>query len=142
MTRILVVDDQLCVRRLVCDELADEGYEVVEAPDAKTVGDRLASEKIDLVVLDLYLDGSEGWKLLRSMKKAQPDLPVVIFTAYDTFLDDPRLKDANDYIVKSMDLDPLKTAIAEALTGRRVSEFRSDSVKPDVRVAYEYKPVV
>ena len=142
MTTILVVDDQLCVRQLVCDELADEGYEVLEAPDARSVGSRLESGGIDLVVLDLYLDGSEGWKLLRYIKKTKPGLPVVIFTAYDTFLDDPRLKDADDYIVKSMDLDPLKNAIAKALTGQRVSELRTKPSKPEIAAPYDFKPAV
>jgi len=38
MARVLVVDDQLCVRQLICDELVDEGYDVVTAPDARSVG--------------------------------------------------------------------------------------------------------
>lgn len=142
MARVLVVDDQLCVRQLICDELVDEGYDVVTAPDARSVGLMLEKWDMDLVVLDLYLDGSEGWKLLRSVKKRYPKMPVIIFTAYDTFMDDARLKEADDYIVKSMDLDPLKKAISRSLIGLRPTGYRSRTAGGKVTSAYDYEPAV
>jgi len=142
MARVLVVDDQLCVRQLICDELTDEGYDVVTAPDARSVGLMLEKWDVDLVVLDLYLDGSEGWKLLRSIKKRYPQLPVIIFTAYDTFMDDARLKEADDYIVKSMDLDPLKKAISRSLIESRPTGYRSRTAGGRVASVYDYEPAV
>jgi DNA-binding response OmpR family regulator len=118
MTTILIVDDQTCVRQLLFEELVDEGYEVEGVGDAESARARLRSSRPDLVLLDLYLDGPDGWEVLREAKRAHPLLPVIILTAYDSFEDDPRLSRADGYIVKSFDLTELKAKIAEVLDGR------------------------
>jgi DNA-binding response OmpR family regulator len=69
----------------------------------------------DLVLLDLYLDGSDGWELLRDIKRQDPELPVLIVTAYDSFVDDPRLSQADGYFVKSLNFIDLKQKIAQML---------------------------
>jgi DNA-binding NtrC family response regulator len=140
MRKILVVDDQDCVRQLIREELQDVGYDVITALDAQSLMEELRTGAFDLVVLDLFLDGRQGWELLESVKAARPELPVVVFTAYDTFREDPRLEDASAYIVKSMDLEPLKTAISEVID--RCSASRELSEVTNRRALAVYEPVV
>ncbi|MCK4486938.1 MAG: response regulator [Desulfobacterales bacterium] len=115
MTKILIVDDQACVRELLSEELISEGYRVAMAGDVESVRGHLRFSKPDLVLLDLYLDGAEGFRVLRDIKEQNPNLPVIIFTAYDSYVDDPRLSQADGYVIKSIDLDELKGKIADLL---------------------------
>ena len=115
MVNILIVDDQACVRQLLSEELTDEGYRVISVGDAESVRAHLKASPPDLVLLDLYLDGPDGWDVLRDVKRQDPYLPVIIVTAYDSFRDDPRLSVAEGYVIKSTDFSELKQEIANAL---------------------------
>jgi DNA-binding response OmpR family regulator len=112
MTRIVVVDDQACVRRMVSDELGAEGYRVETAADIESLRGYLRFMPPDVVVLDLFLDDGHGLEILREIKGQCPRLPVIIFTAYDTYREDARSAGADDYVIKSMFLDELKEKIA------------------------------
>ena len=118
MDKILVVDDQPYVRELLSEEFISEGYRVTAAGDIKSARDQFQSLQPDLVILDLYLDGPEGKELLNDIKRQAPDLPVIIFTAYDSFIDDPRLSQADGYVIKSFVLDGLKRKVADLLRPR------------------------
>ena len=115
MARILIVDDQPCVRELLSEELISEGYRVATAGDVESVRGHLRFSQPDLVLLDLYLDGPDGIGVLHDIKGQNPNLPVIIFTAYDSYVDDPRLSQADGYVIKSIDLDELKGKIADIL---------------------------
>jgi len=115
MARILIVDDQPCVRELLSEELISEGYRVATAGDVESVRGHLRFSQPDLVLLDLYLDGPDGIGVLHDIKGQNPNLPVIIFTAYDSYVDDPRLSQADGYVIKSIDLDELKGKIADVL---------------------------
>jgi len=118
MANILIVDDQPCVQELLSEELISEGYRVSAAGDAESARGHFRSSQPDLVILDLYLDGSDGRELLRDIKRQDPDLPVIIFTAYDSYVDDPRLSQAEGYVIKSLVLDGLKRKVADVLRQR------------------------
>ena len=115
MPSILIIDDQPWVQEFLIEELTGEGYQVVAMGDAKSVVENLTDPLPDLVVLDLYLDGIEGFGILSDLKKRLPDLPIIIFTAYDTYVDDPRLSQADGYVIKSFRLDELKQKVADVL---------------------------
>ena len=116
MANILIVDDQPHLQELFLQELTDEGYSVASVSDAESVRGYLTDSKPDLVLLDLYLNGFEGWDVLRDIKNKYPHLPVLIVTAYDSYVDDPRVSQADGYIIKSfVALDRLKQKIAEVL---------------------------
>lgn len=115
MANILVVDDQRCVRELLSEELMLEGYRVCALGDAESTCGHLRFSQSDLVLLDLYLDGAEGFSLFEDIKRRYPGLPIIIFTAYDSYRDDPRLSQADGYVIKSMVLDELKEKIAGVL---------------------------
>ncbi len=119
MPNILIVDDQPCVQQLLSEELIREGYRVASVGDAKSVREHLIFFQPDLVLLDLYLDGPEGFGLLEDIKRQYPHLPVIIVTAYDGYRDDPRLSQADGYVVKSIHFDELKLKIARVLAQQR-----------------------
>ena len=116
MSDIMVIDDQPYIGEMLTDELEDEGHHVTCVDEADYVMATIEESKPDLVLLDLYLRGFEGWDLLESIKDYDPSLPVLILTAYDNFKNDPRLARADGYIIKSFNTDGLKNKIHETLT--------------------------
>jgi CheY-like chemotaxis protein len=125
MTTILVIDDQPHLPELLSDVFTDEGYSVASAPDANAVWEYLSNTKPDLVLLDLYLDEYNGWHVLQGIKSEYPQLPVLIYTAYDGYADDPRLYQADGYLTKSFSaLDALKQKVAEVLECKAVNSTK------------------
>ena len=118
MAKILIADDQPCVQELLSEELISEGHRVVTAGDAESVRGHVRSSRPDLVLLDLYLDGFDGIGVLRDIKRQHPDLPVIIFTAYDSYVEDPRVSQADAYVIKNIVLDELKAKIADVVSRR------------------------
>jgi DNA-binding response OmpR family regulator len=118
MPNILIVDDQPCVRKLISQELIRDGHQVDGFADAESVMRHLKSSRPDLVLLEPYLHGPDGWELLRYIKKQDPDLRVLIVTACDSFLDDRRVYLADGCLKKSFDFFKLKQKIANLLGGK------------------------
>jgi CheY-like chemotaxis protein len=81
--KILVVDDDPCIRMLVEDVLTVEGYDVEAVGDGYAGLAAIAAEKPDCVVLDCMMPGIDGHEVLRRIREAEcgPDLPVVMLTA-------------------------------------------------------------
>jgi len=100
MQDILIVDDQSYLEELFVIELMDSNYTIIGAEDIEKARVYLDSFKLDLVILDLYINGFYGLDLLEEIKQKYPDLPVFIVTAYDNHMDDPRATKADAYIVK------------------------------------------
>jgi CheY-like chemotaxis protein len=121
VTTILVIDDQPHLPELLSDVFKDEGYGVTSVPDVNAVWEYFSNTKPDLVLLDLYLDGFKGWNFLQGIKSKYPQLPILIYTAYDGYADDPRLSQADGYLIKSFSaLDALKQKVAEVLECKAV----------------------
>lgn len=99
--RILVVDDDPDIRRLVGAYLQDDGFTVLEAADGEAAVRLEAAAHPDLVVLDLMLPGLSGMDVLRAIR-AQGDCPVVLLTARDDVTDKVLGLElgADDYITK------------------------------------------
>jgi two-component system response regulator (stage 0 sporulation protein F) len=127
MADILIIDDQRCIREFLSEELMLEGYRVRAMRDLASVGGHLKFLQPDLVLLDLYLDGADGFGLFHEIKRQAPDLPVIIFTAYDSYREDPRLSQADGYVIKSMALDELKEKIAGVLKEEHVIEVTTEA---------------
>jgi CheY-like chemotaxis protein len=121
VVNILVVDDQPYVGEILTEEFSHEGYRFSSVSDVNEVWNQLRDSQTDLVLLDLYLEEYMGWEVLHAIKKQHPDLPVLILSAYDTFSEDPRLSQADGYVVKSFsDFDKLKQTIADILQKKEV----------------------
>jgi len=108
--KILVVDDDLHIQRLYKEEFEDEGYEVAVASNGKEAMEMFEKENPDIVTLDILLPDIDGIRILRQMKEKNPKIPVIMSTAYD-YRDDFAVWASEAYIVKSSDLDELKSMI-------------------------------
>jgi DNA-binding NtrC family response regulator len=126
MAKILIIDDQQCVRELISEELMFESYRVHSLGDAKSVSGHLRFSQPDLVLLDLYLDEADGFRVLHDIKGKYPQMPVIIYTAYDSYREDPRVSQADGYVIKSTMLDELKEKIADILAQQQTVEAGGD----------------
>ncbi|PLX81219.1 MAG: two-component system response regulator [Desulfuromonas sp.] len=115
MPHLLIVDDEPEIRRLYAAELEDEGYTVTTAANPLQAVDHLRSESIDLMVLDIQLQGESGLQTLQNVVQEFPDLPVILCTAFSCYKDDFSSWLADGYVVKSSDLNELKSEINKVL---------------------------
>jgi len=115
MPKILVVDDEPGLRLLFSAELSDEGYEVVTAENCSEAAAVLASQQIDLVILDIQIKQESGLEMLQQIVKERSGLPVILCSAYNCYKDDFASWLADAYVVKSSDLNELKTEIRRLL---------------------------
>jgi two-component system OmpR family response regulator len=106
--RVLVVEDEPDLLRVLSRALREEGYAVDEAPDGQEALYRAMSWDYDAVVLDLMLPRVDGWEVLRQVRRTRKT-PVLILTARDAVPDRVRGLDsgADDYLVKPFDLTEL-----------------------------------
>jgi len=82
-TRVLVIDDEPVVVEVLCDVLGKDGYQVEVAVDAAS-GRKLLERSWDAVLLDVMLPDADGMELLAWVRERQPDLAVVMITAFGT----------------------------------------------------------
>ena len=115
MVKILIVDDEINVRKLYSEELKREGYETVSAGTVAEAIESVEKETPDLMILDMKLGDESGIDALIQIVERRKDLPVVINSAYSDFKDNFQTWAADAYIVKSVDLTPLKDKIRELL---------------------------
>jgi DNA-binding response OmpR family regulator len=115
MAKILIVDDEVNVRKLYSEELEGEGYKAYSAATVDEAIEVLENEDLDLIILDIKLGEESGIDCLLKIVEYKKDLPVIINSAYSVYKDNFQTWAADAYIVKSMDLGPLKEKIRELL---------------------------
>lgn len=79
--KILVVDDDVRIRDLLRRYLTQEGFDVLQAEDGKSVSRVLMREPVDLIVLDLMLPGEDGLSICRRLRGANDRTPIIMLTA-------------------------------------------------------------
>ena len=118
--RLLLVDDDPGLLKLLGMRLVSEGYSVVTAesrPEALRV---LGREKVDLVISDLRMDEMDGLQLFSEIQKGHPGMPVIILTAHGSIPDAVAATQQGvfSFLTKPVDKDALYKAIDEALEQR------------------------
>ena len=117
--RILLVEDEEKLARMVELELRYEGYEVEKAFDGREGLEKALSGGFDLILLDIMLPSMSGMEVLRRLRR-ESQVPVIMVTARDTVVDKVSGLDsgADDYITKPFEIEELLARIRAALRKR------------------------
>jgi DNA-binding NtrC family response regulator len=133
--RILVVDDERTIRELVCEVLADEGYEVVGASNGAEALTALQQDpSFSLVVLDMWMPVMNGWQFAAEVEDRGMVLPIVVMTAAREARHRAEEIGAIGYIGKPFDVDhfieAVSTAIRQGESSRENGASFSDVARP------------
>ena len=114
--RVLVIDDEPPIRKLLRMGLTAQGYQTIEAPNAKTALE-LLSQAPDLIILDLGLPDTRGHELLRTIRARNERVPIVVLSSRDDEAGKVEALDfgADDYVTKPFGMDELLARMRAAL---------------------------
>ena len=122
--KIMVVDDDARIRDLLRRYLTQEGFEVLQAEDSKTLNRILLRETVDLIVLDLMMPGEDGLSICRRLRAANDRTPIIMLTAKGEDVD--RIVGlevgADDYLSKPFNPRELLARVHAVLRRRPVME--------------------
>ena len=119
---ILLVEDKDSLRAMLRHALESQGHEVIEARDQNEAVEALRTGRPGLVLSDLRLTEGDGFGVLRAAKELDPELPVVVMTAYGSIQDAvvAMKEGALDFLAKPVDPDHLLLLVERALSQRRL----------------------
>ncbi len=111
--KVLIVDDQFGIRILLNEVLQKEGYDTYQAANGLQALEVLNENIPDLVLLDMKIPGMDGIEILKRMKAVQPDIKVIIMTAYGEL---DMIQEAMDlgaitHFAKPFDIDDIRKAV-------------------------------
>lgn len=144
--RVLVIDDEPPIRKLLRVGLSAHGYEILEAANGKMALDALSEQAPDLVILDLGLPDMQGHELLRTMRVRNDSVPIVVLSSRDDEAGKVQALDsgADDYVTKPFGMDELLARMRAALRHQlqthgerpifRVGDLSVDLVRRIVKV--------
>jgi len=123
MFRILVVEDEVNIRKLMCAVLRQSGFEALQASDGVEALELFENEHIDLVILDLMMPKMDGYELARTLRAAWKNLPILMVTAkqgqqdkYEGFK-----SGIDDYMTKPLDEQELVLRIKALLRRSQIA---------------------
>lgn len=138
--RVIVVDDEVSVREFFEILLKKEGFEVVSAKESSSALRLLREEDFDLLITDLQMGGDrDGMSLLKESKLINPDLPVVMVTAFattDSAVEAMKLG-AFDYVSKPFKIEEIKLTIRKALDTKRLAQ-ENRALKSELQDKYSF----
>ncbi|MFQ5478917.1 MAG: sigma-54-dependent transcriptional regulator [Candidatus Binatia bacterium] len=139
--KVLVVDDEQDVRRIVADALSMDGHEVTTAADGEAGFELLSAGAFDLAFVDINLPGLTGFEVLKKCTEAGIETPIIIFTGRVTVANaiEATRQGAYDYLTKPFDIDALR------IQARNVMERNSlyaDIGRLRARARAEFEPGV
>jgi len=144
--RILLVDDELSVQKLLGYPLRKDGYEVVPALDGREALEAMRDSPFDLVVLDLMLPLVDGFEVCRRVR-ATSSVPIIMLTARAEELDKVVGLElgADDYITKPFSLREFRSRVKAVLRRAELSRGEERSEEPivdgDLRIDFEKRAV-
>jgi two-component system KDP operon response regulator KdpE len=115
--RVLVIDDEPPIRKLLRVGLSAHGYQIMEASSGKMALELLGEQPPDLIVLDLGLPDMQGHELLRTMRARNDRVPIVVLSSRDDEAGKVQALDsgADDYVTKPFGMDELLARMRAAL---------------------------
>jgi PAS domain S-box-containing protein len=116
MTKVLLIDDEEPVRKIVGLYLRTKGYETLTAADGKTGVERFQQERPPIVLTDIKMPGMDGIEVLKKIKEISPETEVIVITGHgDMNLSVQSLQlDASDFITKPVGNEALSVALKRA----------------------------
>ena len=119
---VLVVEDEKLLRWSLREALSDEGYDVLEAADGREARQHLSEGGVDLVLLDMRLPDADGLSILKDIKEQDPDIVVILMTAYSSIETAVQAIKAGafDYADKPFDMDHMMVLVGKALETTRL----------------------
>jgi two-component system, NtrC family, response regulator AtoC len=128
--RVLVVDDEQSLRKVLAATLQREGYEVTVCGNGEEAISALERDGADVVVTDLVMPRMDGLTLLRKVVARHPDVPVIVVTAHGRVDSAVEAMKAGAFLAKPFDHGELKAIIAKAA---RQSDYNQRNVVPEER---------
>lgn len=117
--KILVVEDSRTQRRIICEVLNQNGYQVMEAADGYEALKAIEIETPGLVLLDIVLPGLDGYEVMSGIKKmpGMQDVPIIMLTSRDKLIDKMRgkMSGTDEYLTKPVTADELMKKINKYL---------------------------
>ncbi|MDF1551593.1 MAG: sigma-54 dependent transcriptional regulator [Deferrisomatales bacterium] len=143
MAKILIVDDDASLRRVLEYNLAEEGYAVATAASGEEALEVLGRSSFDLVLTDIKMEGIGGMELLARVRRDTPETQVIVITAFGTIemAVEAMKAGAFEYVTKPFNRDELKLAVRKAL---RVQHLERDNVRlrREVSTRFEVKNII
>ncbi|HYC11753.1 MAG TPA: response regulator [Nitrososphaerales archaeon] len=130
--RILVIDDDESIRKVLTAALEDEGYLVDVAEDGKQAIKKSNAGFYNLALIDIRLPDMEGTKLLSEMKETNPKMVKIIVTGYPSLQNaiEAVKKGANDYVIKPFKMESVLETIKRHLKEQQEErEYSEEKVK-------------
>ncbi|CFX54423.1 Signal transduction response regulator, receiver domain [Syntrophomonas zehnderi OL-4] len=131
--KIMVVDDEEALVRLISYNLAKEGFNILTAGDGNEAWQMIIQEKPDLIVLDLMLPGKDGLEICRDLRKENIDIPIIMLTARDEEIDKVLGLElgADDYMTKPFSVRELSARV-KAVLRRKQAIMTSESADTEL----------
>ena len=145
--RILLVDDELSVQKLLAYPLRKEGYDVIAALDGREALERLRDDNFDLVVLDVMLPRMDGFDVCRAIR-SRSTVPIIMLTAKTEETDKVLGLElgADDYITKPFSVrefrSRVKAVLRRAALAQPEAQFEEPILAGDLSIDFEKRSVV
>ena len=143
MSKILIVDDEMQIRTLLARMMELEGYEVCQAGDCRVALRQLELQTPDVALCDVFLPDGNGVDLVLSIKKAAPNVEVILLTAHGNIPDGVQAikNGAFDYITKGDDNNKIIPLISRAMEKARMN-VRLEKLEKKVGQTYSFESIL
>ena len=141
---IYVVDDEPAIRDILESVLSDEGYPVITCENSEVFYDQLEKQTPDLVLLDIWLPGTDGMAILSTLRETHPDLPVIMMSGHagiDAAVNAIK-KGAVDFMEKPLQLEILLDKIAVVLSNKPPEKKKDLASDTQMEVARIINPII
>lgn len=142
-SRVLIVDDDIETRELLCEIVSKEGYQVDTAEDAEVALTKVSQHPPDVVISDIHMPGMDGVTLLGEIKKRSPETLVILLTAYGSLRTtvDGIKAGAFDYLSKPFIVDEIRLVVRRALEHKQVLS-ENQALKEQLRDRYRFDNLI